>query len=60
MKTILLKNPVLFKDLKVKHSIEKYTFVNGCIGYDDEVYFLFSEHVPERIGGSVWGCPFWK
>lgn len=51
MKTILLKNPVLFKDLKVKHSIEKYTFVNGGIGYDDEVYFLFSEHVPERIGG---------
>lgn len=51
MKTILLKNPFLFKDLKVKYGIEKYTFVNGCIGYNDEVYFLFSEHVPERIRG---------
>lgn len=51
MKTILLNNPISFKDLKVKHSIEKYTFVNGCIGYNDEVYFLFSEHVPERIKG---------
>lgn len=51
MKTILLKNPVLFKDLKVKYGIEKYSFVNGCIGYNDEVYFLFSEHVPERIKG---------
>lgn len=51
MKTILLQNPISFKDLKVKYGIEKYVFVNGCIGYNDEVYFLFSEHVPERIKG---------
>lgn len=51
MKIISLQSPVLFKDLKVKYGIEKYTFVNGCIGYNDEVYFLFSEYVPERIKG---------
>jgi len=51
MKTILLNNPVSFRDLKIRHSIERYTFVCGCIGYNDEVYFLFSEHVPERIRG---------
>ncbi|MDE5777271.1 MAG: hypothetical protein K2I10_01990 [Lachnospiraceae bacterium] len=46
-----LRNPVSFKDLKIKHSIGQYTFVRGCIAYNDEVYFLFSEHVPERIQG---------
>lgn len=51
MRIISLQNPILFKDLKVKYGIEKYTFVNGCIGYNDEVYFLFSGHVPERMNG---------
>ena len=39
------------EDLKRRHNIEKYTFVSSSIGYNDEVYFLFSEHVPERING---------
>lgn len=51
MKTLSLRNPLSLKDLKIKHGIAPYTFVGGCIGYNDEVYFLFSEHVPERIQG---------
>lgn len=51
MKTILLSNPVQLKDLTGKYHIEDFTLVRSSIGYDGCVYFLFAQHVPERIHG---------
>ena len=50
MKTIQLSNPVSIRGLKKKHHIDEYTFLRTCIGYNDEVYFLFSGNDLERVG----------
>ena len=50
MKTIQLSNPVPIRSLKRKHNINDYTLVRTCIGYNDEVYFLFSGNDSKRIG----------
>lgn len=44
------------EDFIGRHNVEKYTFVGSSIGYNDEVYFLFSEHVAERINGMFVVC----
>ena len=49
MKTIQLSNPVSIQSLKKKHNIDIYTFIRACIGYNDEVYFLFSGNDSEQI-----------
>lgn len=51
MKTIQLSNPVSIKNLKMKHNIGECTLVRSCIGYNDEVYFLFSGNDSTQIDG---------
>ena len=50
MKTIQLSNPVPIKNLKIKHNIGGYTLARISIGYNDEVYFLFSGNDSEQVG----------
>ena len=50
MKTIQLSNPVSIKNLKIKHNIGGYTLARISIGYNDEVYFLFSGNDSEQVG----------
>lgn len=50
MKIIQLSNPVSIKNLKKKHSIDEYTLIRTCIGYNDEVYFLFSGNDSGQVG----------
>ena len=57
MKTIQLSNPVSIKNLKMKHNIGGYTLVRTCIGYNDEVYFLFSGNVSEQIDEKNTSAP---
>lgn len=49
MKTIQLSNPVSIKNLKIKHNIGGYTLARISIGYNDEVYFLFSDNDSEQV-----------
>lgn len=49
MKTIQLTNPVSIRELTEKHNLDKYTLVRICIGYNDEVYFLFSANNSNRV-----------
>lgn len=49
MKTIFLDNPIRLQTLQKKYNIAHYTHVSTSIGYNDEVYFLFAEHEPERM-----------
>ena len=49
MKTIQLSNPVSIKNLKMKHNIGGCTLARVCIGYNDEVYFLFSDNDSEQV-----------
>lgn len=52
MKTIQLTNPVSIKSLKKKHNIDDYALARLCIGYNDEVYFLFSGSISDQSSGK--------
>lgn len=51
MRNIYVNNPIDIKSIFKQYNVSLNSFVSMSIGYDDAIYILLSERIPDRING---------